>query len=180
MTTTGLTMWKAIPGYEGYEASEDGGVRSIDRTLDSTFKGRPIKRFYAGRLLKQTKNPDNDYLYVHLGRKHIAAIHQLIALTFIGPIESGQVVRHRDGQRQNNHYTNLLYGSGAANYQDAINHGTAAIGERHYNAILTNEIVLEMRRRFDDGVSVRGVANDLNIKYATALAVKNRSTWAWL
>jgi hypothetical protein len=173
-------MWKEIPGHIGYEASEDGRVRSLDAFLDMYWKGKPCKRFRKGRELRQTFNKANGYMYVHLGRDFISTVHALVALTFIGPSEEGQVVRHRNGDKSNNCSGNLVYGSSVENFEDAVHHGTAAVGERHYNAVLNEQLVLEIRERCDAGESVKSVARDIGIKYATALAAKNRRTWAWL
>ena len=173
-------MWKTIPGYEAYEVSDEGEVRSIDREETYRWRGKEYKRLCKGRVLKQTRNKGNGYFYVHLGRGVIYPIHRLVAWAFIGPQEEGVVVRHRDGDKTNNRHGNLVYGNGSENYEDAVNHGTMPVGEQHYNSVLTAEIVLDIRRRAADGEKATKIARDLNLKYPTVLAVINRKTWRWL
>ncbi len=173
-------MWKPIPDYEGYEASENGEVRSIDRIESYRWKGKDYRRPCKGRTLKQTRNKNNGYLYVHLGRKAIFTVHRLVAWAFIGPQIAGDVVRHRDGDKINNRAENLMYGSGAENYEDAVHHGTMTVGEKHYNAILTEDLVREVRRRAANGEKATKIAKDLGFKYPTILAVVNKRTWRWM
>lgn len=170
-------MWKKIPGHESYEVSDEGEVRSIDREETYRWKGKEYKRPCRGRVLRQTLNKGNGYLHVHLGRKTIYPVHRLVAWAFIGPQADGVVVRHRDGNKLNNHVANLVYGSGSENYEDAVSHGTATVGEKHYNAVLTVEAVLEIRNRAAAGEKASAIARSLDIKYPTVLAVVNRKTW---
>lgn len=173
-------MWKPIPGYTNYEVSDIGKVRSLDRTEPYMWKGGVYDRSYKGRTIKPTLNKETGYWMVHLGRDFIRPIHQLVAWAFIGPQEKGMMVLHRNGNKDDNSVGNLRYGTGRQNREDAIEHGTAAVGGRHYNSVLTEEIVLKIRRLAATGISVRKIAKELGVKYGTALAVKNRKTWGWL
>lgn len=173
-------MWKTIPGYESYEVSDKGEIRSIDREETYRWRGGEYKRSCRGCILKQTRNKNNGYLYVHLGRGTIFPIHRLVAWAFIGPQADGVVVRHKDGDRLNNQADNLMYGDGAENYGDAVAHGTMPVGEKHYNAVLTLEVVLNIRRRAEGGEKASEIARDLKLKYPTVLAVINRKTWRWV
>jgi hypothetical protein len=173
-------MWKTIPGHLDYEVSEVGEVRSLDRVEHCTWKGKPYTRFRKGCVLKPTLNKETGYLTVHLGRKCARPVHQLVAWAFLGPQDDGALVRHRDGDSTNNHWLNLQYGTGGDNYKDAICHGTAPVGEKHYAAVLTEEVVRKIRCRADAGVPVAKVAREFDVKYATALAVVKRKTWGWL
>jgi len=174
MNTTEQT-WKPIPGHEGYEVSDHGQVRSLDRLEPYTWKGKTFTRPAKGRLLKQTVNPQNGYLYVHLGRQRISTVHRLVAAAFLG--ESEMMVLHKDGDRQNNRLDNLRYGTGDENYEDGIRHGTAAVGERHYNAIVTVETVREIRARVGAKEKVSVIARSLGLKYPTVLAIASGRTW---
>lgn len=64
------------------------------------------------------------YLKLNLGFGKTRLLHVLVAEAHIGPRPRGQVVRHRDGNRQNPRRRNLEYGTYAENTQDAIRHGT--------------------------------------------------------
>lgn len=52
-------------------------------------------------------------------------VHRIVALTFIGvPPFAKSEVCHNDGNRRNNHYSNLRWGTRKENVADSIRHGT--------------------------------------------------------
>lgn len=117
-----MEIWKDIPGYEGkYQASNYGRIRSLDRQL-----GTPGKRGFKtmkGRVLRPGPTKSG-HLYVVLG--HGAAgypVHQLVALTFIGPRPEGKEVCHNDGDPTNNRADNLRYDTRTNNILDVFKAG---------------------------------------------------------
>ncbi len=118
----GRGEWRPIPDYPGYEVTEYGIVRSIPRTvLTRNGKLLPVR----GKVLNP--NPDaRGYLRVHVvssdGRNRQIGIHALIAYAFIGPRPDGMQVCHNDGNNQNNHVSNLRYGTQAENADDFRRH----------------------------------------------------------
>lgn len=118
--------WRAIPGWEGfYEVSNTGRVRSVARTIpfaDGRF------RFYPSKT--RATHPDGfGYLKVTLKRKGVdqrVLVHQAVAAAWIGPRPPGLEVCHGDGDKINNRLENLRYDTRAANYADAVRHGTTA------------------------------------------------------
>lgn len=112
-------LWKVIPGWEDYEVSNLGRIRSLDR-VDS------LGRHLRGKLRPPCVNTGG-YLQVGLsrnGRRTKQLIHRLVMLAFIGPPPPGQDVCHGDGTRTNNHLDNLRYDTRSANNRDAVLHGT--------------------------------------------------------
>ena len=110
-----------IKGYEGlYEVSDAGIVRSVKREI--LGKDGVIYPFKE-RNLKHHPHKDTGYFQVSLWKdnkgKH-AYIHRLVAEAFI-PNPSGlKEVNHLDGNRQNNHLSNLEWVSRTGNAQHAI------------------------------------------------------------
>jgi len=89
----------------GYEASSEGRVRSVARTLRD---GRA-----AGSVVL-AQQPDRDgYQTVKLGTRRVR-VNVAVQLAFAGPPE----VRHLDGDRENNRPENLAWGSRTENEQD--------------------------------------------------------------
>jgi len=119
-------LWRWVPGYEGsYEVSNRGRVRSVDR-LVSYYNWRAksvIAHKVKGRLL-QPGRASHGYLTVSLGRGNSKTIHSLVAEAFIGPKPEGCEILHDDGSRDNNHVSNLRYGTRSENNLDSIRHGT--------------------------------------------------------
>lgn len=77
-----IKIWKTIPEFEDYEASDFGRIRSIDRK-------RPVKNghtcIHKGKVIKARKQ-NGGYLVVWLrknGKTYAKTVHRLIALTFI-------------------------------------------------------------------------------------------------
>ena len=107
--------WQAIPGHPArYEVSNIGRVRSGGAD---------------GRLLKPKLDRDG-YLtyYLNCGtrteRIYVKA-HRLVALAFIGPAPFPKaMVRHLNGDNQDNRVANLAWGSMSDNAKDAVRHGT--------------------------------------------------------
>lgn len=105
--------WLAIPGLNGYLASDSGEVKNAatGQKIGSTTK-------YG-------------YRDIQIEKKHYF-VHRLVMLAFIGPVPEGLEVCHEDGNRQNNRLSNLRYDTSSNNTLDSVAHGT------HRNASKTH------------------------------------------
>ncbi len=107
--------WKPVPGYEGlYEASDFGRIRNVER-LDS------INHRIKSRVMVASKDK---YEKVNLRKDGVMRrfrVHRLIAITFIGPAQDGKnEVNHKDGDKFNNHVSNLEWVNRSANVMHAF------------------------------------------------------------
>lgn len=123
-------MWKDIEGFEGvYQVSEAGEVRSLDRDVlcaDGVIYHR------RGKIMKQTVNVGrgnaNDrrgYCVVNLRKPGFARVYQvhiLVAKAFIPNPQNLPTVNHIDGNKRNNHVTNLEWATFAENNTHALRH----------------------------------------------------------
>ena len=104
------TEWRKVNGFNSYEVSEDGRVRSLDRFTDQRIcGGKAVRAFYKGRLLKPAKG-DSNFLVVNLsenGKRKTKAVHRLVAEAFLPNPENLPDVRHKDGNTANNNASNL-------------------------------------------------------------------------
>lgn len=127
---SGVENWRPIPGWDAYEASDLGRVRSLDRIIK--FKdGR--NAHVKGRLLSLRLHVGTPYRRVGLlqdGRSQRKYVHQLVMMAFVGEAPAGQEVRHLDGNSTNNRLSNLKYGTKSENNFDQVTHGTHAEANR--------------------------------------------------
>ena len=96
-------------------------------------------------------NPCNDgdgYLVVTVRKDNkpfVARVHRLVAKTFIPNPNELPIVRHLDDSKQNNHASNLAWGTVQDNASDAIRNGLTLKGEANPANKLTEGEVLYIR-----------------------------------
>lgn len=115
--------WLPVVGYPGYEVSDQGRVRSLDRVLTYCRDGVEIHRAHRGRLLSPGVM-QSGHLLVVLGRGNVLCVHKLVLEAFVGPAPAGTECCHYDGDPANNRLSNLRWDTRAANMADAVRHGT--------------------------------------------------------
>lgn len=113
-------IWKSIPGWDYYEVSDLGRVRSLDKVVKSkggfrTIKGRErkpnlVKGYY--RITLRDRNRTLDIL-----------VHRLVLTVFDRLPLEGEETRHRNGISTDNRLENLVWGTRPENRQDIIAHG---------------------------------------------------------
>lgn len=92
-----------------------------------------------------TRNGDG-YGSVSLGKRGTATlVHRLAYLTWIGPIATGFVVRHRCDNPPCMNPAHLMLGTKADNSRDMVARGRSTAGERNPGARLTAASVAEIR-----------------------------------
>lgn len=107
-----IEQWKLVEGFEHYEVSDLGKVRSaITRT--NTF---------AGRLLKPYLDKDG-YWRISLfrsGKKYPKAVHKLVAKAFVPNPDSLLEINHKDTNRANPIASNLEWRTGLGNKRHSV------------------------------------------------------------
>ena len=120
-------IYKPIPGYDGYfEISEDGIIRSPRKERYNTWVDK------------------DGYLRIKLKNKHYS-IHQLVCWVFNGEKPGPEYqVNHKDGNRQNNHYTNLEWLTQRENIIHSMREGAGSPPPKPFgNTYRAKETVLE-------------------------------------
>jgi len=107
-------MKKDIKGYEGfYMVNNKGDVFGLDRFVDRKGVRIPVK----GMTLKNYR-AKNGYYVVNLNKNgHVKQcyVHSLVAEAFIGERPHRVTVNHKDGDKLNNHVSNLEYATYSEN-----------------------------------------------------------------
>lgn len=143
--------------HPSYSVSENGDVRN-DRT---------------GRILR----PSSDvygYLLVTLPGRRNTRIHHLVAESFIGPRNAPEI-NHIDGNKQNNHYSNLEYCSQRRNYEHAIRTG---LRTKNTNRKLTDDQIRYIKRKTEWAYGEQSeLARKWNVAIATVNDTKRGRIW---
>jgi len=117
-----MEIWKTIPGFENYQISNYGNVKSITRFV-VLYHGGVCQK--PERLLKQ-QNDKQGYKVVTLKQNGIQknkTIHRLVATIFINNPSNLPEVNHEDGIKSNNHYSNLTWCTRLENQNHAVLNG---------------------------------------------------------
>ena len=161
-------IWKPCVGWEKYEVSNLGRVRSV-RT------GRP---FYA--------KPDRKgYIRVTFrdhGRRESPAVHHLVLDAFVGPRPHGYVTNHKNCDKSDNRIENLEWVRQVDNVRHAIEHGHFSFtgkGEAHPNSKVTADDVREIRRLFATGdYSKAALGRQFGITDVMVGNIVRRTSWS--
>ena len=178
--------WLPVEGFEGYEVSDLGRVRSFWKARGSapgTFaQGSGMILGSAPRRILKPKI-DRGYQLVTLysdGRHHQFQVHRLVLLTFVGPPPPGHECCHKDGHRSNNFLTNLFWGTKSRNALDHFKHGNGPYrkGMDSPQAKLTDQQVIQIRDLFSQGSYSRTELGEMfNVHRVHIGAIIRRKAW---
>ncbi len=164
-----MEVWKDVTGYEGmYQVSSVGQVRRVG----------------SERCLSASKRR-NGYLYVNLskrGRVTTKSVHELVAEAFLGKRPAASHVNHKDGDKLNNHASNLEYVTAAENTRHAYRLGLLkAQGEANGRALLTEAQARKVLILARTGVlTQQEIAERYGIRISTVRAIKGGRIWKHL
>ena len=85
------------------------------------------------------------------------------------------VVRHKDGNKLNNHISNLEIGTVLQNNRDKQRHGTQCKGTTHGIAKLTEDSVLQIRS--EPFTHIKDLMKRYNISKSTIDKIRSRESW---
>ncbi|QFR23087.1 NUMOD4 motif-containing HNH endonuclease [Schleiferilactobacillus harbinensis] len=165
-------IWKDIPGFEGrYRASNCGRIKSVDR-VQKTARG---VRHYKEHLLQPGQYVRSGHVSVVLGHgENGSPVHELVALTFIGPRPPGADIRHLNGNPRDNRVVNLAYGTRTQNILDVYSQG------KNWKSLSVSD-VQEIRRLIKSGkYSQRKIAYMYQVSENAISSIKHKRTFWWL
>ncbi|MBI5725023.1 MAG: HNH endonuclease [Planctomycetes bacterium] len=109
--STAEEVWRDIPGFQDYQASDLGRIRS--------------RKSGAWQMLQATPHSKTGYLVVspRVGGRYVArSVHRLVAAAFLGEAH-GRDVNHKNGDKHDNRLQNLEYLSRGENHRHAYRTG---------------------------------------------------------
>lgn len=133
-----MEIWKTIPGYSMYEASNNGQLRSLN-----------YKRSGKTIILKPAVSNDGylkTMLLSDVGKYRSKTVHHFIALAYLG-WDGTLEINHIDGNKLNNTLVNLELVTRSENILHAYRNNliTASKGSINGNSKLTESDVLAIR-----------------------------------
>ena len=161
-----MEHFKKIKNYPNYLISDQGRVYS----------------YYTKKFLKPRKK-NSGYFQIGLrknGVRKFYIIHRLVALAFIPNPENKRTVNHIDGCKINNFIHNLEWATQSENVQHSYDNGLqkAIKGSKHYQAKLSEDQVLEIRKLYKTGeYSQRGLGKIFGVYRAAISKIVNRRNW---
>ena len=157
-----MENWLPIPGYDNYFASNLGHIKGPRKTLT------PVETQYGYHQVTLCSD----------GARATRFVHRLVATTFIGPQPTpDHDVLHWDGDRTNNAISNLRWGTPKENNADQERHGRRIRGENHPLAKLNANLVLQMRKQFDGGMTVMQISKRRTVHYRVVWNIVHRRSW---
>lgn len=171
-------IWRDIIGYEGiYQISNHGRMLSLCKWSHGKICKRKEPKILKLYLEKKT----GYYCYV-LGQWNTTqpwrrfTIHRLVAKAFIPNPDNLPEVNHIDGNKLNNHVTNLEWNTRLQNIRHAYKHKLIPIlkGTQCANVRLTEKQVM---RIYKSTTGPRKLSRILNLPYSTVNAIKIGVSW---
>lgn len=160
-------QWKPIPGWEGlYEASDQGNIKSFRNGIERNL----------------TLTSDNGYLRVGLCRKGFVKhlrVHRLVAESFLPNPENKPCINHKDGNKLNNHISNLEWCTHKENMRHAFKTGLkkSLRGSKCYFSKLNENKVSVIKIMIYDGYSNRQIAKKMKVNRSTISRIRSNKAW---
>lgn len=157
-------IWRDIPQFENYQISNFGRVYSKHKgdikALEVNKKGYQAIRPYKKNVRKTFR------------------IHRLVAELFIDNPENKPQVNHIDGNKLNNHYSNLEWCTNRENAIHAAKNKLFVVGSRSPNSKLNEDDVKRMRDLYDNhGYGSTKLAKLFGINEKNAYNIVKRKAW---
>ena len=163
-----IEIWKDIPNYEGYQVSNLGRVKSLERidalgrkVEEKILKPQLVRRYYRVCLCKQSI-------------KKTYRVHRLVWEAFNGTIPEGYEINHLDERPINNrlsnlslvtHKENVTWGTGI---ERSVKKRSKVVLQFTLDNILVKEFLSTIQIERELGFSCGNIVNCCKGRYKTA------------
>lgn len=166
--------WRDVPKFEGlYEVSNYGRIKG----LNCNWQSKPKINILKGGII--TCGYRQVLLYKNKGRKAYL-VHRLVGAAFISNPNSLPAINHKDGNKLNNHVSNLEWITNSRNRFHAFEIGLCKqeTGENNPNSKYTKETVLAVRKAYKKEIfGFTKVSRLFNIPRRTVEKMIKKITW---
>lgn len=163
-----MELCKKIPGYAGFLASNTGKIYRCAKTVKC--RGGATRNM-PGKVLSE-RMCAKGYSFVRLtvnGKTKSPKVHRLVATTWLKNPQGKKTINHKDGNKQNNHITNLEFMTHAENMAHAWEIGLCKglFGTDNPNSILTDHEIAWAKDMVLIGCMQQEIARELNVSRQT-------------
>jgi hypothetical protein len=167
--------WRTLDWLPDYEISEDGEIR---RRTKSNGRGRRAGFRLRGGI--------NQYGYrSHMltmpdGKARRFLTHRLVCEAFHGRCPAAHLqVAHGDGDKTNNHFSNLRWATPRDNNYDKIAHGTFGRGRRNRDGVVVLALadVRAIRAKYSETGEIPAIARSFGLPHGTVWNICKRNRW---
>jgi hypothetical protein len=174
--------WKKIEGYDYYEISDTGTIRSLEKQVyRSRFPtGRYIKK---ARILKAGLNT-HGYPQIALtgnnGKRNWFQIHRLVATCFMTNTENKKTIKHKNGIKTDNRVENLEWMSQRENLLHSFRvlgrkPSKTGLGKTGAKNVKSKPVLCITNGKVYEGLSEAGRELNININNISAVCKGKRS-----
>lgn len=107
-------------------------------------------------------------------------VHRIVAMFYLENPDNLPIVNHKDGDKTNNHYTNLEWTTVLGNTQHAYANNliTAVSGDKHYQSYISNETVIKIYEDYlYNGLRNCEAVNKYNISRQVASSIRLKKSY---
>lgn len=180
-------IWKDIAGFNNYQISNLGRVKSLSRTI---FNGKGY--FISKEKIMSLKYNTRQYAFIHLrvdGKSIPKRINRLVAESFIVNPENKKEVNHKNGIRNDNSVNNLEWVTTSENQLHSfrvLGRKSSTLGKcgkyhpasKQINQFNLNDEFIASYESLSDAERLTGI-NDGNISSAINGRLKTAGGYKW-
>lgn len=157
---------KEVKDFPGYFVTEDGKVYTSKRNQFREMSQPVCLKYHAVNLS-------------HKGNVKHCFVHRLVAEAYVENPDQKDYVNHKDGNKLNNHYTNLEWVTFSENIQHAFETGLnkGLVGVENGRALLNDEQVAEIYKRLQAGEKSIDLAKEFGVERTTIGNIKRKKLW---
>lgn len=162
-------IWKPVVGFNDYEVSNLGRVRSHKRSITHILKPIPQRSGHLQLWLRRD------------GQTHVVRVHRVVLEAFVSECPKGCVGTHKDNDPSNNHIDNLAWDTQSNNilHMGASGRRTQPppkpkYGIEHPKHKLTEAQVIAIR---NDNRSCAVIGEEYNVSPMTIHRCKTKQTY---
>lgn len=150
--------WRPIDDFEDYYLISDyGRVKRIKKTQTSR----------VGWILKSSrKNFYSVAILIRNNQRVMKLVHRLVGFAFIPNPENKPLINHKDGDKSNNHFTNLEWVTHSENHAHAYATGLRKVNPEHVHQSKLNWKQVRNLRKLSKNGHVDG---SLSIKFKVCI-----------